>query len=144
MLNFQPSIMPKAVSFFATDAIISLFHQGHSAREISDTSGVHYSTVSRICSQHCPSLEKPSPGHPSIITPTDVQHAIRLIGSGKAENAVEVTQSLQDMKNIPLSSKTVHHHLRKAGMKAVVKQKTPLLSKHHRKNRLDFALSHQD
>jgi DDE superfamily endonuclease len=29
-------------------------------------------------------------------------------------------------------------------MKAVVKQKCPLLSKHHRRERLDFALSHQD
>lgn len=29
-------------------------------------------------------------------------------------------------------------------MKAVVKQKCPLLSQRHRRNRLDFALSHQD
>ena len=142
--NIQPSIMPKATSSSATDAIISLLHQGYSVREISATTGVHYSTVSRICSQHCSTLEKPSPGCPSIITPTDVRHAMRLIGSGKAENAVEVTLSLRDMKNIPISSKTVHRHLRQAGMKAVVKQKQPLLSKCHRQNRLDFALSHQD
>ena len=34
--------------------------------------------------------------------------------------------------------------MKKAGMKAVVKKKRPLLSKKHRQERLDFALSHQD
>jgi hypothetical protein len=29
-------------------------------------------------------------------------------------------------------------------MKAVVKKKRPLLSKRHRRNRLDFALAHKD
>jgi len=34
--------------------------------------------------------------------------------------------------------------LGQAGMKAVVKRKRPFLSKHHRRERLDFALAHQD
>jgi hypothetical protein len=34
--------------------------------------------------------------------------------------------------------------MKEAGMKAVVKKKRPLLTKRHRKDRLDFALSHQD
>jgi hypothetical protein len=50
---------------------------------------------------------------------------MHLISSGKAENAVEVAKSLQEMKSKPISSQTVHHHLHKAGMKAVVKQKQP-------------------
>jgi hypothetical protein len=32
----------------------------------------------------------------------------------------------------------------KVGMKAVVKKKRPLLTKHHRKERMDFVLSHKD
>ena len=34
--------------------------------------------------------------------------------------------------------------MRNAGLKAVVKAKKPLLTKRHRKERLDFALAHQD
>ena len=49
-----------------------------------------------------------------------------------------------NIKNHSISPQTIHRHLKKAGMKAVVKQKRPLLSKHHRRERLDFALSHQD
>ncbi|KIK95953.1 hypothetical protein PAXRUDRAFT_774715, partial [Paxillus rubicundulus Ve08.2h10] len=63
--------------------------------------------------------------------------------TGKAENTVQVTKALQDIKNHPISSQTVCHHLKKSGMKAVVKKKCPLLSKCHRKEWLDFAVSHQ-
>src|SRR5882762_4063112 len=41
------------------------------------------------------------------------------------------------------SAQTVHNNLKKAGMKAVVRKKKPLLSHRHRKERMDFALEHQ-
>jgi hypothetical protein len=34
--------------------------------------------------------------------------------------------------------------MKEVGMKAVVKKKRPLLTKKHRRERLDFALSHKD
>jgi len=37
----------------------------------------------------------------------------------------------------------VHRGLKEAGLKAVVKKKRPLLSKRHRKERLDWAVAHQ-
>ena len=55
-----------------------------------------------------------------------------VICSGKAEDAVQVTKALQDIKNQPISSQTMHCHLKKAGMKAVVTKKSPLLSICHR------------
>ena len=45
--------------------------------------------------------------------------------------------------NQPLSPNKVHHHLTKSGMKAVVKQKHPLLSSKHHKAWLDFAYAHR-
>ena len=39
--------------------------------------------------------------------------------------AVEVTRALQVVINQPLSSETTRRHLKKAGMKAVVKKKSP-------------------
>ncbi|KIK79768.1 hypothetical protein PAXRUDRAFT_768132 [Paxillus rubicundulus Ve08.2h10] len=60
--------------------------------------------------------------------------------TGKAENAVQVTKAIQDIKNHPISSQTVCCNLEKSGMKAMVKKKCPLLSKCHRKERLDFTM----
>ena len=88
---------------------------------------------------------KKSPGgRPSKLSDQDTRYALRLIGTGKADNAVQVTQSLQNIINQPLSAKTVHPHLSEAGIEAVVKRRRLFLSKHHRRERLDFAITHQD
>src|SRR5579864_7815534 len=48
------------------------------------------------------------------------------------------------MTNQPLSAQTTCCSLKNTGMKVVVKTKRPLLTKQHRRERLDFAISHQD
>ncbi len=87
-------------------------------------SGHHTSTVTYIWSKHCPHVPKSSGGHPSKLSPTNMCHAIHLINSGKAENATHVARSLQSITNQSLS---LYAHLKKAGLKAVVKKKFPLL-----------------
>ena len=59
------------------------------------------------CSRHHPYLKKAPGGHPSKLSDTDIHHALRLIGSGKVENAVQVTKPLQNITNQPLSVQTV-------------------------------------
>ena len=106
-----------------TTQIISLLEMGHSTHQIAHSTGLSQSTISRLHSKHCQNLPKLSGGCPSIITLTDMRHAICLIRPGKDENAVWIIKTLQDVKNHSISPQTVHCHLRKAGMKAVVKQK---------------------
>ena len=48
------------------------------------------------------------------------------------------------MNGESISARTVHRALKKVGMKAVVKRKRPLLTKRHRRERLDFAIAHKD
>ena len=48
------------------------------------------------------------------------------------------------MNGKSISARTVHRALKKVGMKAVVKRKRPLLTKRHRRERLDFAMAHKD
>ena len=55
-----------------------------------------------------------------------------------------MTKTLTNIINKPLSPSTVHLYLKKAGMKAVVKTKRPLLSAKHRKACFDFAYAHKD
>jgi len=124
--------------------ILSLLEAGQSSHQISSSTGVHATTISRLHRKHHPYLPKSSGGHLPKLSPSNICHGIHLISSGKAENAVQVTRTLQDIINQPLSAQTTHHYLKEAGMKAVVKKKRPLLTKHHRRERLDFAIQHQD
>ena len=92
---------------------------------ISAATGVHPSTISRLHSKECSELQKSTGSHPKKLSPSNIHHAIHLISTQRAENAVQVTKSLTNIINQPLSPSTVHLHLKKAGMKAVVKTKCP-------------------
>jgi transposase len=124
--------------------VLSLIDSGHSSRHIASITGLHYSTITRYWSKHRPNVPKPTGGRPLKLSATDMRRAVRLISSGKAENATQVTQSLQSITNQSLSQQTVRNHLKKAGLKAVVKKKRPLLAARHRRARMDFAASHKD
>jgi len=124
--------------------IISQLLSGTSVKQIKVSTGVSTSTISHIRSQYCPNLPKNPPGRPCKLTAANVRHALHLISSQKAENAVQVTKVLQNITNQSLSSNTVRRQLKKAGMKAAVKRKRPLLKKRHREARLDFSLAHKD
>ena len=73
----------------------------------------------------------------------NICHAICLIGSGRAENAVQVTKALKDVVNQPISIQTIGNGLKKVGSNAVVKKKRPRFTPHHREERLDFAIRYQ-
>ena len=55
-----------------------------------------------------------------------------------------MTKALTNIFNQPLSTNMVHLHLKKTGLKAVIKSKWPLLSARHCKAHLDFAYAHKD
>src|ERR1700761_6697292 len=112
---------------------------GQSASSISASTGVHLSTISRLCSKEHSELQKFTGGRPKNLSPSNIRHAIHLISTQRAENAVQVTKTLSNIINQPLSPSTTCLHLKKAAMKAVVKTKHPLLSARHHKARLDFA-----
>ena len=88
--------------------IISLLEAGHSAHQISSATGVHTSTISRLRRKHHPYLPKSFGGHPTKLSSSNIRHSLRLISTGKAENAVQVTKALQDITNEPLSAQTTH------------------------------------
>jgi hypothetical protein len=117
---------------------------GHSAHSIASITGVYSSTISRLRSKECSELQKSSGSHSTKLSPANICHAIHLITSQKAENAVQVTKTLCNITNQSLSLSTVCLHLKKASMKAVVKHKCPLLLAQHHKACLDFAHAHKD
>src|SRR6266699_6068691 len=93
----------------------------HSAHSIGSITGVYTSTISRLHFKECSELHKSSGGCPTKLSPTNIHHAVHLIIIRKAENAVQVTKTLKNITNQSLSPSTVCLHLKKAGIKAVVK-----------------------
>src|SRR4051794_6671419 len=106
-LNMQP------LSTAQRNYILSLLDSGHSAHQISSSTGLHISTISRLRRKHCPYLQKPIGGCPPKLSNTDTHYALHLITSRKAETAVQIIQSLRDITNQSLTAQTTHNHLDK-------------------------------
>ena len=102
--------------------IFSLLDSGFSGYQISSQTGISNAIISRLRSKHCPSLQKSSGGHPTKLSETNICHANGLIGSGRAENAVQVTKALRDVVNQPISTQTSRNGLNKVGSNTVVRQ----------------------
>jgi transposase len=124
--------------------IISQLQNGHSVRQIAQHMHVGAATVSRIRSKYLSGMSYTVNGRPKKLSQRDVNHGIRLIMSGKADTATQVAKALQDITNQDLSAETVRRELKTAGMKASVKAKKPLLTKRHRRARLEWANLHKD
>src|SRR3954451_14219269 len=112
--NMQP------LSASQCNYILSLLDSGHSACQIPSSTGIHLSIISRLCRKHCPYLQKSTGGCPPKLSEADTCYAQHLITSWKAENAVQIIQTLQDITNQSLTAQTTRNHLKKAGLKAVV------------------------
>ena len=87
--------------------VLELLDKGESSHSISSITGISVGSISNIHSKHCSTLSKSVSGRPRKLSPSDTQYAIHLITSQKAENATEVTRTLQDMTNTPFTVKTV-------------------------------------
>lgn len=123
--------------------ILHHIDSGKNARQIASITRYHHSTISKIWSIHRPHVPKSRGGRPPTLTPQDLRHAIRLIISGKVDNCVQVAHSLHTITGKSFSPETIRLHLKAQGLKAVVKKKRPLLTKVHRRARLDWAIEHQ-
>src|SRR6266550_594210 len=105
----------RTLSLTQKNHILSMLDAGHSAHSIGSITSIHTSTISRLCSKEHSKLHKSSGGYPTKLSPASIRHAIHLIITRKAENAVKVTKTLKNITNQSLSPTTVRHHLKKAG-----------------------------
>lgn len=132
----------KATSTTKVNSVVALLKSGLSSHQITSQLGLSHATISRIHHKHCPEVPKPTGGRPKKLSENDLRYAARLVTSGKADNAVQVTKALRTLNNQPLLAQTVRNHMKEHGLKARVKKKRPLLSIKHRKARMDYAIAH--
>ena len=123
--------------------ITTMLLDGKSAHAFSLSRGIHTSTIIRFRKNHFPHLPVSSGGCPPKLSTTNARHGTHLLTSRKVDTAVDATKSLSCIIGQPLSAQTTRRYLKKNVLKAVVKQKKPLLQQSHRQDRLDFALAHQ-
>ncbi|EGO02621.1 hypothetical protein SERLA73DRAFT_70121 [Serpula lacrymans var. lacrymans S7.3] len=77
--------------------ILNLLDASQIAHFIASTTGVYVSTISRLHSKERSEPQKSVGGHPSKLSPANVCHAMHLISTHKAENAVQITKALTNI-----------------------------------------------
>ena len=91
--------------------IISLLNENLSLSKISPKVGVSIATVSRVCNglehRHITNWG----GRPGKLSQQDRRMAMRLVSSGKAENAVKVAKELNTNINHHINAQTVQRTL---------------------------------
>ena len=102
----------KALSPAQCNHILSLLDSGHSGHEISTQTRVSNATMSRLHSRYHSLPKKPSGGcHPEL-SGQDMHNALQLIGTGGAENAVQMAKTLQNVSSQSLSAHTVWNRMK--------------------------------
>ena len=125
------------------NSILSLIDSGLSSRKIAARLGVSHTTVNSVRARSRPSVQKCRVGAPAKLTNVDKRILVRMITSGKADNAVQLTRQLKDIANMKCSPQTVRHALKEAGLKAMSRKKKPRLLPRHIRQRYEFALKYQ-
>ncbi|RPD59266.1 hypothetical protein L227DRAFT_654261 [Lentinus tigrinus ALCF2SS1-6] len=119
--------MPPPLSQAKIENVLSLLDSGQSANQIALKLDISVSCVSRLRSKYRPDLPKAAGGRPALLSPTTMRYAQRLITSGKADTAVDVSNELQADLHKSVSPQTVRRALKKMGMEAVrLKKSSPV------------------
>ena len=119
--------------------IVAHLNEGRSHREISETTGVSCTTISRIrrtVSSLPPSIKK---GRPSVLGTRWERQLVRMVSSGRWKNGEDAKRHMHDEYNVQISAESLRRSLRRSGLRAHVCPKKPLLSRKHRQARLAFA-----
>jgi transposase len=114
----------RRISEDTRNGILSLIDAGLSSRKVEAQLGVSSMTVSRVRAEARPCVQKSRSGRPAKLTATDKRRLVRMVTSGKADNAVQVTRELKDITNVDYSVHTVRRALKEAGLKASPKKRS--------------------
>lgn len=129
-----------------TDTITRVLHlldKGESLRAISCQTHISLGKLSDIRSEHRPDAVLQVGGRPRKVDDTTLRRAQRMITSGKVDTATQATRALQDMTNTTFTPQSLRNHLKKSGLKAVVKKKRNFISRQNKIDRLNFAIAHR-
>jgi transposase len=136
--------MPKRLTTEEKVKAITLIEEGYSYRLVALRLGnnVQPSTIQRLKKKYDETSDvknRPVSGRPRLLTNRDERTVVRRIITNEYSTAIDVQKSLKTNEKLEVSTNTIRRVLKRNGFKARIKTKKPLLSKIHRKKRLEFA-----
>jgi len=134
----------KPISKDIENRIIQRLESGDSYRTIAKEVGVGRSTVQQVANKVFPDRSIEKKGRPSKLTERDKLYCVRQITAGGKETAVDVAKSLKEDLGVSVHVNTVRNALHEKGLEAIVKPKKPNLSPKNVKERLEWAIAHED
>lgn len=127
--------------------IITLHAQSITMVEISRQTKVKLGTVKDVIHKwklHHTVRDLPKTGTPAKVDDRTRRRLTRMIQKGEVKSCTELAQAASSEGIINISSRTARRELHKAGLKVMHMIRRPMLTRAHKKKRLDFSQAHRD
>jgi transposase len=126
------------------DIISALNHPNKSFHTVAKELSVGYGTVRRVAKEAGIAIPYRKGGRPKKISQTQCRNVVRAITSGRIDTAVDASKMLRDDFDVSVSPQTVRNTLKECDLTPAKKVKKPLLTKRHRRLRLEFARRYEN
>jgi transposase len=127
--------------------IILLRSQGSTLASIAAHTKVNLGTVRSVLSrwkQYHTIQYLPKTGRPQKVDDRTKRRLARMVQKGEVSTATELTQTAATHEIVHISASTARRMLHKQGLKAMHTISKPLLTRAHKRKRLEFARAHRD
>lgn len=118
--------------------------EGQSVREVAAHLNISKSYVANVRKGMDRPPSGPKSGPKPKLTERERAYAASLIRRNKAKTAVDATIATNQIHATPVSVQTVRRALKDQELRSIKKKKRPLLTKPHRRARLQWAVQHKD
>jgi transposase len=127
--------------------IIALYEQNNTMVKICRQTNVALGTVKDIVrkwKQYRTVRDLPRTGRPPKVDDRTRRRLARIMQTGEVKSCTGLAQAATSQEVINISSRTANRELHKAGLKAMHMIKRPMLTRSHKKKRLEFAREHRN
>lgn len=127
--------------------IILLRSQGKTLAAIAANTKVNLRTVKAVLNkwrQHHTIHDLPKTGRPQKVDDRTKRRLARMIVKGEARTATELAQTAATREIAHIGARTARRMLHEQGLKAMHMIRKPLLTREHKRKRLEFARAHRD
>ncbi|RYH28397.1 hypothetical protein EON65_12315 [archaeon] len=127
--------------------ILTLREQGCKLSQIAQQSKVTLGAVRAVLykwKQHHTIQDLPKTGRPPILDNRTKRRLARMALRGDVESATELAETAADHDIAHVSARTIRNMLHHEGLKAMRSIRKPLLTRTHKRKRLEFAMAHRD
>ncbi|RYG95900.1 hypothetical protein EON65_55245, partial [archaeon] len=127
--------------------IIELRGKGYLHKDIAEETKTNIQTVRNVLNKwarHHTIRDLPKPGRPSKLDSSTKRRLARMAQSGEVSSSTDLVQTAASHDIAQISARTARCTLHQEGLKAMHMVGRPLLTRAHKRRRLEFARAHRD